>query len=679
MRSAEAEARATVRVREAMAHRGPDGAGLRELRWTARSGQGRVGEAWLVHRRLAVVGLGAAGEQPMSSRDGRVTLVYNGELYNWREIAGTLDGPGGGAQRAAASLRASDTAALAEAIAAWGEAAIARLRGMYAFASIDEGRREVILARDPLGVKPLFYARVPAGGDGVERLVFASEPGALFEHGGVRCEPDAAVVSAYLTTIRTTLGERTLFEGVRCVRPGERIVLSMEDGREVRRASWWAERGGASVRVMGTFEEACERVREAVSGSVVAHAAADVPVCCLLSGGLDSSIVVTVLAGERGGASGATSMPALRTYCAGAVADGAAGDSTGGDDDFAHARSMASAAGSEHAEAVVDAAGFARRWGWMVGRTGWPLSTPNEVAIYEVAARLRADGMVVALSGEGADELFAGYAVPMERAWAWANGEAGVGMDGGMFAVADAAWVPMEMKGQVLSEPMWLAAEDDAALVGWHVGAFAEELARAQAMGVERDAVGIGVAAQLMMQRRVNLPGLLQRLDSASMLTGVEGRTPFADSEVATLAESMPMSWKLVTGAGGRVEETKRVLRRGFERALPASVVGRAKASFPLPFQSWMGPMAGTVLGGCGVSGGGGASDAARALFSGAAIDAVRSDAAGACMLAWPMLNLTLWAERWWGRGAGWVREAGERAALRAGDGPCGSTGVAAA
>ncbi|GJQ29974.1 MAG: putative asparagine synthetase [glutamine-hydrolyzing] [Phycisphaerae bacterium] len=573
-----------VRAREALAHRGPDDDGL----WDG-------GRVVFAHRRLIVVDPTAGGHQPWEHARG--VLVYNGELYNDAELRAALSREGW------AFRTRSDTETVLAALATWGPAGLDRLRGMYALVYFDARTGETLLARDPLGIKPLYWTAFER--DGVPHVAFASEIPGLLALPGVGHAPDLATVSAYLTTIRTTLGARTLFRNIRTVLPGQVMRVDAGARAHAGAAEWRiaAMRGGAP-------DEA--RVREVVDGSVRAHLRADVPTCALLSGGLDSSIVCMLVR---------RALPNLFTYAAGAATDAA-------DDDLSWARRVAGEIGSVHVEAPVSRELFLERWPAMIRAMGVPLSTPNEVAINAVARRLRADGKTVTLSGEGADELFGGYEHPLRQAAAYEAARA-AGADarhGGEFQLDDAAWVPRHAKAAVLNEDVWRGVEQDGVLVEEYRRVF-EECRAAGADDV--------LDPHLRFQRRVNLIGLLQRLDTATMLEGVEGRTPFADVEVARLAEALPMVSKFdpaTSGVGG----TKIALRRAFAGDVPRGVIERPKASFPLPFRDWL-PGASSWLR---------ESKFAREVFTEAAVETVAARAEELWQLAWPMLNIAMWGRR---------------------------------
>lgn len=619
---------AVVRLRDLLAHRGPDDAGVR-----------RHENIVFAHRRLAVIDTSAAGRQPMAldehgviesdpaepSGPGRApgtprfVMVYNGEIYNDAEVRAELT------RRGVVFRSRCDSETVLRAWAMWGCEAVSRLRGMFAIAIYDTRMHTLTLARDALGVKPLYF-RVASG-----EIAFASEMRPLAAMAPAR--PNARMVSAYLTTIRTVLGNDTLFEGIDALAPGQMMQCDLASrGGEptIRLTDWW--RGERVLDADPEPERAVERVRATVSSSITRQLRADVPMCTLLSGGLDSTIVAAVARRET---------PHLMTFAAGCPVTN--GDGT---DDLSMARLASSSLGTRHAEAHITRELFLERWKWMVGRMSAPLSTPNEVAIYEVARLLRERGCIVTLSGEGADELFAGYEGPMDQAARFVADEART-CSPGVFQLRSNAWVPPDFKHGVLSDRVWAAADQDR----WLESLYDDQFARAATECGEA-----GLAAHLRVHRRINLAGLLQRLDTATMLAGVEGRTPFADADVAAEAERLPMPLKYgeahglsaaneVHGGIGIAtwrrtrSRTKIVLREAFAGDVPRPVLERAKASFPLPFQEWAGDEVAALRDG----------GFAREVFSEAAVNAVVENPRGLWHLAWPMINIALW-----GRAMGW-------------------------
>lgn len=578
-----------VAMRDRLLHRGPDDAGVYESRGVI-----------LGHRRLSVIDPGEGGRQPMSTADGRFVIVYNGELYNDAALRRELEGLG-------VVFRSScDTETVLHAFAAWGEGTLRRLRGMFALAVWDSREHRLTLARDPLGIKPLYWTE--AGGE----IVFASEARALFAHPGVREEPDWTGVLGYVTTVRATLGEGTMFRGVRAVRPGACLRFECS-GETIGAAAESVIEADAPVEADGGD------VRAVVEDSVRAHLRSDVPWCCLLSGGLDSTVIATLATREAG---------PLRTFVSGCRDAGG-----GAADDFDFARETAVAIGSEHREVPVDRGLFLERWAWMVERHGTVLSTPNEVAIYEVARALRGAGCVVTLSGEGADELFGGYDLPLASAARWVRERPGAGAEeDGDFAMESAAWMTPAQYGVFLRDEFVGNGEGVSELRRVYREAFA-----ALSDGVSGDFPRATreerrMQCFLRMLRRFNLAGLLQRLDSATMLASVEGRTPFADVFVCVAAERLEMSRKFVEGRG-----TKIALREAFADAIPASIVARPKRSFPLPFEGWLDGLGAAAR----------ESGLVRQVYTDAAVELVWNEPGRFWNIAWPMANLALWGKRW--------------------------------
>lgn len=664
-----------IAMRDRLAHRGPDGEGL----WRSREGH-----VALAHRRLAVLDLSTGGAQPLVSADATCALTYNGELYNDLDLRQRL------AQQGAEFPSACDTHTVIAALQHHGPGALASFRGMFALAFFDARTSTLLLARDPLGIKPLYYwLHEDAHG---EELVFASEIPAILAHPACSPRPDLVSVSAYLSTIRTTLGPRTLFKDIRTLLPGQVLSVDLSDvscGRlritdlsdqiNDRRA---APGGGSGAEggchffdlatparnrtsphtaPFGALADAAVATRAALRDSVRAHLRADVPACVLLSGGLDSSIITAETMdalGETGGSIAGVAPGVLHTYCAGARMPSASPSDVRTIGDLDAARRVAEALSTSHHEAEITGAMFSERWAWMVDRLGVPLSTPNEVAINQVARVLRSQGHIVALSGEGADELFAGYDMPLGAAFEFERASLRDGLQRtpesrAAFQLESNAWISPTVKGTVLRPEIWSALERDAAAYASYTDSFTHAQCECERAGLTDS-----LDPHLRFQRSINLAGLLARLDTSMMLEGVEGRTPFADVCVAALADRVPMSMKFEPSAGsiasgqrGGPEHSKRVLRAAYarqanrERAcstnvtdVPAWVLERPKASFPLPFQAWMGEHAPLVR----------SSPWAREVFTPEVIDLVVTQHAEVWNVAWPVINLTLWARRWW-------------------------------
>ncbi|MEM7629102.1 MAG: asparagine synthase (glutamine-hydrolyzing) [Planctomycetota bacterium] len=582
------DAAAAQRMRDTLAHRGPDDAGL----WSSSN-------AIFAHRRLSVIDPTPAGAQPMLTPDERFVLIYNGELYNDPELRGEL-GPRGFQARSHC-----DTETLLHTLSVWGIDAAPRLRGMYAFALLDTLEQTLLIGRDPLGIKPLYLHRRSHAGDA--EVILASEPQAILAHPGVRAAPDIPAISAYLSSIRPITGNRTTFAGIESLRPGEWRLYNLRDPALPYQAFDFSHLPQRELA-----GDAAGLVRAALDESVRRHLRSDRPLCQLLSGGLDSSAVAH-LARPR--------VDAMLTFCAGAQTDEPS-------DDFPSARLMAERLESKHIETVITREKFAHRWPALVRAQALPMSTPNEVAIHEVALALRARGQVVALSGEGADELLGGYGPPLDAAGAFVAEHPGATpADAARFHALSNQWSPLDVKHALLREQHAEAAEGDALLLAEYERTF--ESCRHACPDDEP------LQAHLRFHRRINLPNLLRRLDSATMHASVEGRTPFADVEFAALAETLPMTDKF--RPGNDPMRTKRALRLAFRGDLPEQIATRPKASFPMPFQPWIADHAQTLRG----------SPFAREFFTDAAIETVAADPAGLWQLAWPMMNVALWGDAW--------------------------------
>ena len=357
---------AVGRMVERQRHRGPDDRGV------CSSGPATLGMC-----RLAIIDP-ANGHQPMLSPDGRFSLIFNGAIYNYRELQA------GFAARGWNFRTNCDTEVLLAALALDGPACLARLRGMFAFALWDEREQKLFAARDPLGIKPLYYARLRAGG-----VAFASELNALLASGQVPREIDPVAVSEYLAWLSVP-APRTIYRGIANLPPGH--SLTVDAGGRVKTAPWWKLPAPVNPgRVAANYHDFVHGLRHQLEDSIRAHRVADVPVGAFLSGGMDSTAVVGLM--TRSGAS------RLKTF---SLIFGEPGYS-----EQASARLAANAFGTEHHEEVLTGARVAADLPRILASFDQP--TGDGINTYYASQTARLGGVTVALSGLGGDELFGGY------------------------------------------------------------------------------------------------------------------------------------------------------------------------------------------------------------------------------------------------------------------------------
>ena len=521
---------ALERMGTALAPRGPDGAGL----WL----DGTVG---LVHRRLAIIDLSERGAQPMRDEALGLTVVFNGCIYNHRELRAELQALGH------TFVSTSDTEVLLKGWAQWGEIMLERLAGMFAFCLVEERTGRLVLARDRLGVKPLYLADLPGGG-----LRAASSLPALVRAGGVDTTVDPVALHHYLSWHSIVPAPRTILRGVRKLPPATVLVVEPDGARRERR--WW-DPPFAREPTTTTWEpdDWVYAVGEALRVAVQRRMVADVPVGILLSGGLDSSLIVALLAeqGQRG----------LATFSIGFPdAGGRAGD------EFEFSDLVAREFGTEHHQIRVDPARIVEALPAAIAAMSEPMVSHDAVAFWLLSEAVARDRKVVQ-SGQGADEVFGGYYwyPPLLEA-------AGSGLDtyAGAFFDRDHAGIA------ALVSPEWALDEDVSR-------AFAAEwFARPGADSpVDR---GLRLDAEVML---VDDP--VKRVDNMTMAHGLEARTPFLDHELVELAAACPPELKLASGGKG-------VLKDAARGVVPDAVIDRSKGYFPVPALSHLeGPVIGMV------------------------------------------------------------------------------------
>jgi asparagine synthase (glutamine-hydrolysing) len=547
-----------------IAHRGPDSAGTWNHEHSGVTAQ-------LGFRRLSIIDLSAAADQPLH-KDG-LTIIYNGELYNYRALRAELSGYGVG------FATRSDTEVVLEAWRRWGPDALPRFRGMFAFAILDERTGDLVLARDPFGIKPLYY--LPRG-DGA---VFASELKALVAAVGpeLRIEPGALVASMLYYWLPE---QRCALEGVRKL-PGGTWALLRPDGRLTVRHYWRI----ADVAAQAATGPAVN-LGPVIEESVTAHLVSDVPVSSFLSGGLDSSII-TVLAHQAAQEIDAytiTFRPEDQRLEA-------------MPDDAVYARKVAAQFGISLHEIEIspDIVSLLPR---MVDVLDEPIGDPAAINTLLMCETAHERGIKVILSGMGADELFGGYRKHLACAMAgrYSRLPAGFPRAGVRFAVkrfpvsvagrglryarwskrfltfADLPEEPRFRRSYTLYDPDELAALVSPDLAGY-VGQVIEEHSDVYHDNSLQDEVN----RMCLADARLFLPGLnLTYTDRASMAASVEVRVPFVDPVVAQAAFSLEGSEKIRHG------HSKVALKRAAESWLPREIVHRPKASFGAPLRAWV-------------------------------------------------------------------------------------------
>lgn len=537
------EREAFIRARDTMVHRGPDDAGIYQ-----------DGAVMLGHRRLSIIDLGG-GHQPMSAADDAVWIVFNGEIYNFQSLRDELAGKGH------VFKTSSDTEVILHLYLEEGVHGFARLNGIFAFAIWDRRSGELHLVRDQLGIKPLYYADTPRG------LVFASEVKVLLATGLVEPALETEALPEYLV-FRDVSGERTLFRGVRRLLPGHRLTLragQMETHR------YWDLMSGDPPAFEGSFEEAVDALEALLDDAVRMQMISDVPLGTFCSGGVDSSLVTALAARHASGP--------INTFSVGF--DEAAFDES------VYARQVATHCGTRHHEIRISNRRFADNLEKLIWHNDEPLHFPNSVHIHAVSELARRHVTVV-LTGEGADELFAGYPryqIPVLLArWRRVPGVArwlarSLGRALGdhrvqkldRFTGMPAGWEILMNSASSDAQRLGIEGLDERQAVSDYRRA-AYEAAAGQADPVSRVS---------LLDQQTYLVSILNRQDKMSMATSIESRVPFLDPRVVRLAHSLPTAYKL-----GRLDN-KRVVKALAMRHLPAEVIKRRKSGFGVPLADW--------------------------------------------------------------------------------------------
>ena len=505
---------ALARMNNRQQARGPDGQGMNV---SDRYGFG--------HRRLKIMDLSDAAQQPMFDPALGLGIVFNGAVYNHADVRHELEAKG------YRFFSTGDTEVLLKAYHAWGNDFVKRLNGMFAFAIWDRASGRVLLGRDRLGIKPLYLAPLPGG------LRFASSLPALLAAGGVDTAIDPVGLHHYLSLHAIVPPPHTLLRGVRKLAPGTLLQIEA-DGSSQEHRFWELSYERDAADETRSFDDWREILLDGLRAAVKRRLVADVPVGALLSGGVDSSLIVGLMA-EAG-------VRDLRTYNVGF-------EDVGGEkgNEFEYADIVAQRFGTRHERIFVPEAELLRRLPEAIGAMSEPMVSHDCIGFYLLSEAVSRHSKVVQ-SGQGADEVFGGYH--------WYPK-----LQGSLNPVADymAAFCDRDHAdmGELLREP-WLGED--------HTGRFvADRLTAAGASDPVDQALRLDTTVML-----VDDP--VKRVDNMTMAFGLEARVPFLDHELVELAARIPARHKLAGGGKGILKEAARTV-------IPSEVIDRPKGYFPVP------------------------------------------------------------------------------------------------
>ncbi len=603
---------------DAISHRGPDGSGL----WS------EDGVA-LGHRRLSIIDLSDAAAQPMHTPDGRYVMTYNGEIYNYRDLRSGLE------QSGIVFRTGSDTEVLLHMFARDGLACVGKLNGIFAFAIWDRETHTLSMARDHLGVKPLYYAALSRG------FLFASELKALTLCPDLPRDLDPATVGDHLGYLWTA-GENTMLKGVKKLRPGCTLTVSA-DGKILKERYYRTPQFDPAAPPSNTDPGA---LRGQIDGIVADQMVADVEVGALLSGGVDSSAIVAAMCR-------ATDPANITTFCAAVTKPDSGTDNFG--DDQTHARIVARHLGVKLIEVPTDADLIDTLPG-MVWQLDEPTADFAAVQTLMLARAARDNGIKVLLSGVGGDDLFTGYGRHTAGLiWAIANRVPGLRSLGscvlGLFP-------PSSIRGRRLQRIGALLAMDQDSMLadGMSYSAVGTDRRRALLAPGLRDAIPAdGIAEGLRrsldatrgrhpVERFLDLElnGFmpdhnLNYTDKMAMRAGVEVRVPLVDHRLVASAMQLPLPYKI------SLRQTKRILRASQKDRLPADILTRPKQGFGVPVRSWLQGPARDLMEELTSP----ATLNARGLFDAGAVAALKADfrasRVDAAFSLFPMMAMELW------------------------------------
>ena len=539
---------------EAIQHRGPDGHGVHE-----------DGPAFLGHRRLSIIDV-AGGHQPMSNEDGTQWITFNGEIFNHASIRPELEAAGH------RYVTRCDTETIVHAYEQYGPACVEKFRGMFAFAIWDSNRQTLFCARDRLGIKPFYYFQ----NDRI--FAFASEIKALLRHPEIRSSFAEELLPEYLT-FGYVSSDQTLYRGIRKLMPGHTLTLDARTGSVSMRQYWDVPPPGSLERK--SDDEWIRECRERLEETVRMRLMSDVPLGMFLSGGLDSSAIAALMKRMR-------SEP-VKTF--------AVGYKEAAYSELAYARQVSQAIGTDHHEIVITSDDFFNALPRLIWHEDEPIAWPSSVSLYFVS-KLAAEHVTVVLTGEGSDELFAGYHryqhYLFNRRWADLYKVAPAFVRKGVRSTIDSSTlISRDVRRKLQHTFLGRDASVESLQLDNFYGAFSASERNAMLLKANgsnpyesyleywNSRSGSTLAQMLYADAKTYLVELLMKQDGMSMACSIESRVPFLDHKFVEFAARVPDNLKIRDKSG------KYIMKKATEDLLPHDIIYRTKMGFPTPLRQW--------------------------------------------------------------------------------------------
>ncbi len=545
---------------DCIAHRGPDAVGY-------------LSEApvFLGHRRLSIIDLSSAGRQPLANEDGSCHIIYNGEVFNHASLRPALVAAGH------TYTGRSDTETILHAWEEYGADCVQHFRGMFAFAIWDKNKRRLFCARDRMGIKPFYYWHQG------NVFAFASEIKALLEHPAVSARLNESAIQEYLA-FGYTSGETTLFSGIQRLAPGHTLTVDIVDGKPaISIASYWDVPGPRDLGLK-TEEDWTRELRRRLEETVEMRLMSDVPLGVFLSGGVDSSAIAAF----------------MRRMTTGKVKTFTVGYDETAYSEVPWANEVAQFIGSEHHEVRVGMQDFFNALPRLVWHEDEPITWPSSVSLYFVS-RLASEHVKVVLTGEGSDELFAGYArygfYNQNYALAESYKKVPAGIRSAIRSfIGTTPLLRADLRRKVqhtvlgrdpdvtslLFDNFYCAfsAEERA---DWLNGRVGEGDAYASVLRYWNNSSGRSLLGRMLYtDQKTYLAELLMKQDQMSMACSIESRVPLLDHTLVEFAASIPDNLKL------RGSEGKYIFKKAVEDVLPNNIIYRRKMGFPTPLKAWL-------------------------------------------------------------------------------------------